>query len=124
VLNTTGTVDAGGFVIDFAGSKGRINLNSSREVNIKITGAQFEGTLSAYAPQAVRILVPRGFQGPIEATVAQPKNLICRADFCAKMQKSKVGGWYSFAYMKDGSVPTDQVGLHSEFSNVVIDNAP
>jgi hypothetical protein len=124
VLNTTGTVDAQGFVIDFAGSKGTVSLNATTETNIKITGLQFQGTLSAYASREVRILVPRGFQGPIEAIVAQPKNLICRADFCARMQKTRVNGWYSFTFMKGGSDPANKVGLHSEFSNVVIDNAP
>jgi len=124
VLNTSGTVDAQGYVVDFAGAKGTVSLNATAEANVKINGLQFQGTLSAYASREVRILVPRGFQGPIEAVVAQPKNLICRADFCAGMQKTKAGGSYSFKYMKAGSVPADRVYLHSEISNVVIDNAP
>jgi hypothetical protein len=124
VLNTTGTVDADGFLIDFAGSKGMVTLNATGEININITDVQFQGALSAHASRAVRVLVPKGFQGPLEALVAEPKNLICRADFCAKMQKSRVNGWYSFTYMKDVGVPPGRIGLQSELSNVVIDNAP
>ena len=97
-------------------------LNAVDDVNIKLTAPQFEGRLSASAQRTVRVFVPRGFKGPIEATVNQPKNFVCRADFCGKVQKKREGGRFSFTYMRDGSNPTNQVGLRSEFADVVIDN--
>ena len=122
ILNTTGNVDASAFVIDFAGAKGNVMLNAVDDVNIKLTAPQFEGRLSASAQRTVRIFVPRGFKGPIKATVNQPKNFVCRADLCGKMQKKKNGGWYSFAYAGDGAAASNQISLSSEFGGVVIDN--
>ncbi len=122
ILNTTGRVDAAGFVIDFAGANGAVTLNATDDVNIKLTAPQFAGTLSAYAERAVHILIPRGYKGPIEATVNQPKNLVCRADLCGKMQKKKNGGWYSFTYAGDSAAASNKVSLSSQFADVTIDN--
>jgi hypothetical protein len=123
ILSTTGNVDASAFVIDFAGAKGAVMLNAVDDVNIKLTAPQFEGRLSASAQRTVRVFVPRGFKGPIEATVNQPKNFVCRADLCGKMQKKKNGGRYSFTYAGGGAAASNQISLSSEFANVVIDNA-
>ena len=35
ILETTGQVDANAFVIDFAGSRGRVSLNAEAEINLK-----------------------------------------------------------------------------------------
>jgi hypothetical protein len=123
VLNTTGEVDATGGIVDFAGSKGTV-MTSSMETDIKITAQRFEGRLSAYAVREARVLVPRGFQTPMELIVNRPKDLICRADFCKNLHSKKNGGIYTFfKFAGDGDKATDRITVRSESSTVVIDNA-
>ena len=89
ILDTTGQVDASAFVIDFAGSRGRVNLSAEAEINLKMRSARFEGTLIAWAQRPLRMLVPRGFVTPFQALVNRPQDFICRADFCAKVRQEK-----------------------------------
>ena len=54
ILDTTGQVDASAFVIDFAGSRGRVNLSAEAEINLKMTAPRFDGTLMAWAQRPLR----------------------------------------------------------------------
>jgi hypothetical protein len=123
ILNTTGTVDADGGVVDFAGFRGLVTLNSYSEIDIKLTGFRFLGHLSAYGQREVRVLVPRGFESPIEVMVDSKKDLVCRADFCSRMRQENRAGAYIFRKYADNSEATlDHVFLRSDHSTVVIDN--
>jgi hypothetical protein len=86
ILETTGQVDADAFVVDFAGSRGRVSLSAEAEINLKMTASKFEGTLTAWAQRQVRMLVPLGFVTPFQAIVRRPKDFVCRADLCAKVK--------------------------------------
>jgi hypothetical protein len=59
ILDTTGKVDATGFVVDFVGSKGTVILTAEAEINLKLNTLRFEGTLTAWAQRPVRVLVPQ-----------------------------------------------------------------
>lgn len=50
-----GQVDVDAYVIDFAGSRGRVSLHAETEINLRITASKFEGTLSAWAQRPVRM---------------------------------------------------------------------
>ncbi len=123
VLNTTGRVDANGGVVDYAGSKGTVTATAQMEADIKIIAQRFEGTLSVDAIREARILVPKGFQTPIELIVNRPKDLICRADFCKDLHSKRNGALYiSFKYAGDQDAATDHIVVRSETSTVVVDN--
>lgn len=122
ILNTTGTVDANGEIVDFAGARGRVILNSFSEIDIKITGPRFVGSLSAYGQREVRVIVPRGFQSPIEVMVGRKDDFVCRADFCSGMKRERDGGAYRFRYAGSGETASDHVSFRSDHSTVVIDN--
>jgi hypothetical protein len=123
ILNTTGTVDADGEIVDFAGARGHVMLNSYSEIDIKLTGPRFLGGLSAYAQREVRVLVPRGFESPIEVMVENKKDLVCRADFCSRMKQERYGGAYIFRkYAGSSEAASDHVFFRSDQSTVVIDN--
>jgi hypothetical protein len=123
ILNTTGTVDADGGVVDFSGARGFVTLNSNSEIDIKLTGFRFLGNLSAYGQREVRVLVPRGFESPIEVMVNSKKDLVCRADFCSRMrQENRAGAHISRKYADNSEAALDHVFLRSDHSTVVIDN--
>ena len=123
ILNTTGTVNAEGWIVDFAGARGHVMLTSYSEIDLKLTGTRFLGNLSAYAQREVRVLVPHGFESPIEIMVDHKKNLVCRADFCSGMKEERVGGAYIFRkYAGSGEAALDHVWFRSDHSTVVIDN--
>lgn len=124
VLDTTGKVDANGFVVDFAGSKGTVILSAEAEINLKLTTARFDGTLSAWAQRSVRVLVPQGSQTPFQAFVNRPQDFFCRTDFCSRVKQERKGGLYVFTYAGDGGSPPEQVHLRSEQATVVIDSTP
>lgn len=88
ILETTGQVDADAFVIDFAGSRGRVSLSAETEINLKVTASKFEGTLSAWAQRPVRMLVPLGFVTPFKAIVKRSQDFVCRADLCSKVKQA------------------------------------
>jgi hypothetical protein len=121
ILDTTGKVDAAGFVVDFAGSKGTVILSSETEINMKLNTTRFEGTLTAWAQRPVRVLVPQASQTPFQAFVNRPQDFICRTDFCTKVKQEKKEGLYVFTYVGDGSTPPELVHLRSEQATVVID---
>ena len=125
ILNTTGTVDADGGVVDFSGGRGRVTLNSTMEIDIKLTGPRFLGGLTAYAQRNVRVLVPRGFESPIEVMVNRRKDLVCRADFCSRMKEENKAGTYTIKKYADNSeAAMDHVFFRSDHATVVIDNWP
>jgi hypothetical protein len=124
ILDTTGKVDATGFVVDFAGSKGTVTLSAEAEINLKLTTARFDGALSAWAQHSVRVLVPQASQTPFQASVNRPQDFVCRTDFCSKVKQEKNGGLYVFTYVGDGSTPPELVHLRSEQATVVIDTVP
>jgi hypothetical protein len=121
ILETTGQVDANAFVIDFAGSRGRISLNAEAEINLRITASKFEGTLLAWAQRPVRMLVPLGFQTPFQAIVNRSKDFVCRADLCTTIKHQRKNGFHVFTHIGDGSAAPECVHLRSEQSTIVID---
>jgi hypothetical protein len=122
VLNSSGRVGANGAIVDFAGSKGTVTLTASMEADIKIIAQRFAGKISAEASHEARVLVPKGFQTPMELIVRRPKDLICRADICKNMQQKSDGWWHIYTLPGDGSA-TDHIRVQSQNSTVVIDNA-
>jgi hypothetical protein len=124
ILETAGQVDADAYVIDFAGSRGRVSLHAETEINLSITASKFEGTLSAWAQRPVRMLVPLGFVTPFQATVKRSKDFVCRADLCPKVKHEAKCGLHVFTYVGDGSAAPEPVHLYSEHSTVVIDSNP
>jgi hypothetical protein len=121
LLNATGSVDATGFVVDFAASKGTVILSAEAEINLKLTPVRFQGTLTAWAQRAVRVLIPPAFQTPFQAVVNRPQDFVCRTEFTAAVKREKKGGLYMFTYAGDRSVAPDRVDLRSEHATVVID---
>jgi hypothetical protein len=124
ILDTTGKVDATGFVVDFAGSKGTVVLSAETEINLKLSTTRFEGTLTAWAQRPVRVLVPQASQTPFQALVNRPQDFVCRTEFCSKIKQVKKDGLYIFTYVGDGNTPPEQIHLRSEQSTVVIDTVP
>jgi hypothetical protein len=122
ILESTGKIDANAFVVDFAGSKGQINLSAEAEINLKMTSPHFDGNLSAWAQQSVRILIPRSFNTSFQATVSRSQDFICRAKLCSKVKQAKQNGLYVFTYTGDGASSDPAVQLRSEQSTIVIDD--
>jgi hypothetical protein len=122
ILDTTGQVDADAFVVDFAGSQGKVTLTAEAEINLKMTATKFDGTILAWAQRPVRMLVPVGFLTPFQAMVNRPHDFVCRADLCSKVKAEKTNGLYVFTYAGDGSANPERVHLRSEQATVVIDN--
>jgi len=123
ILNSTGRVDVTAFVVDFAGARGTIILNAGAEIDLKLTAARFQGSLSASAGHAVRVLVPQDFQTPFQAIVSRRDDFVCRADFCSAVKSEKKNGLYVFTFLGDGATPPEQMSLRSEQATVVIDIA-
>ncbi len=122
ILGTTEQVDAEAFVIDYAGSRGKVTLSAEAEINLRMTACKFEGTLLAWAQRPVRMLVPFGFVTPFQAVVNRSQDFVCRADFCSNVKHERKNGLYVFTYAGDGSAAPERVHLRSEQSTVVIDN--
>jgi len=122
ILDTTGQVDADAFVVDFAGSQGKVTLTAEAEINLKMTATKFDGTILASAQRPVRMLVPVGFLTSFQAVVNRPQDFVCRADVCSKVKAEKTTGLYVFTYAGDGSASPERVHLRSEQATVVIDN--
>jgi len=119
ILDTMGQVDAAASMIDFAGSRGRVNLSAETEINLKMTAARFQGTLIAWAQRPVRMLIPPGFMTPFEAVVNRPQDFVCRADLVVKPTRRY--GLYVFTYEGAGSSAPELMHLRSEQATVVID---
>ena len=123
ILDTTGRVNASAFVVDFAGSRGIVNLSAEAEINLKMTVPRFDGELVAWAQRPVRLLVPPGFSTPFQALVNRPRDFVCRANFCSKVTQEKTDGLYVFTYVGDGSTAPERFHLRSEHSTVVVDTS-
>ena len=123
ILNTTGRVEALAMAIDFAGSQGSVFLNSWQDIDFKITATRFRGSLGANAQHDVHAYLPPGFQTSVAVLVDDPKDFICRADFCSKIKKSREGGLYQFTY--NGAQGTsDRIGMRSMDAQVVLETIP
>lgn len=123
ILNTTGTVAASGFIVDFASSAGIVTLSAGAEINVKFTAVRFDGTMAAWTPGVVRILVPRSFQTAFQAVVSRPRDFVCRTEFRKKIKHERRGALHVFTYEGDGSSPPEKIHLRSEHGTVVIDDA-
>jgi len=123
ILDTTGRVNATGFVLDFAGSRGMVNLSAEAEINLKITAPRFDGELVAWAQRTIRVLVPPRFSTPFRALVNRPQDFVCRANFCSKVTHEKKDGLYVFTYVGDGNAAPERFHLRSEHSTVVVDTS-
>lgn len=123
ILDTTGSVNAAGFVVDFAGSKGTVVLSAETEINLKLASPRFEGTLTAWAQHHLRVLVPASFQTGFQAVVNRPRDFVCRTGFSTAIKTEKNGSLYVFTYSGDGSTSPEALHLRSEHGTVVIDLA-
>ena len=121
ILNTTGSVDATAFIVDFAGSCGPVVLHSGT-INLKLTETVFRGALHAAAEGPVKVLLPRKFQTPFQAMVKRKRDFVCRADLCSAVRQQETNGWYTFSYRGGGRQSTGPVTLRSDRATVVIDN--
>lgn len=122
ILDTTGKVDAAGYVVDFAGSEGTVKLSSETEINLKLRIPRFEGSLMAWAQGPVRVLVPRSFETPFQAITSLPQDFACRADICAKITLERQGPLCTFTYPGNGRTPASALNFRSELQTLVIDN--
>jgi hypothetical protein len=103
LLEVTGEVQATACVgvIDFAGDRGRVQLNADGEIgtiNLKLTATRFEGTLDTKAEVAIRILLPPAYESPFEAIVDRPDLFVCRADIAPYVRRRDRDGLVVFAY--------------------------
>ena len=101
IMRTSGSVDAEADefgVIDFAGERGEVRLNSANEINLKLTATKFNGSLHALAGEPVRVILPDAFSTPFEAAVRKASDFICRAPLCSQIKHSRREGgeWFSF----------------------------
>ena len=122
IVNTTGQVDAAGFIVDFAGAKGRVDLSSETDMNVKLTADKFDGSLMAWAQQRLGVLLPKGFRTPFQIMVDRSQDLICRADICSQLKQENRYGLRVFTYTGDGSSAPENLHLRSERAIVVLDN--
>jgi hypothetical protein len=120
ILDTKGQVDADAFVLDFAGSTGRLNLSAVAEINLKMTNVRFEGRLFAWSQGPIRMLVPPGFMTAFEALVTRPENFACRTEFRSQIKQDRKYSLYRFTYAGDGGA-TELMHLYSEHRTIVID---
>jgi hypothetical protein len=124
ILDTTGQVDATAFVMDFAGSRGRVSLTAEAEINLQMRAVRFEGDLLAWAQGPVRVLVPTGFVTPFQAMVNRPQDFVCRAGLCPEVRRDKLNnGLYVFTYAGDGATSPGRIHFRSEKATVVIDSS-
>lgn len=123
ILNTSGLVDASAMIVDFAGSQGSVALNASWDIDVRLIAAKFRGDLNANAQRDVHMLFPRGFETPVEVVVSEPKDFVCRADFCSKIKKDRVNSLYRFSY-GDVANSSDRIRVRSESELVTLDTTP
>jgi hypothetical protein len=123
IVNTTGRVNAVGFVVDFAGAKGRVTLSSGADMNFKLTAEKFDGTLMAWAQQRLGVLLPKRFQTPFQIWLNRSQSLTCRADICSQLKETNIGEQRIFTYAGDGSSAPENLHLRSERATVTVDNS-
>ena len=122
ILDTTGKVDAAGFVVDFAGSEGTVKLSSESQINLILRTTHFRGSLMAWAQGDVKILLPASFQTPFVAIVNRRQDFVCRANIKPRMTLQKQGSLCIFTYPGDGSTPPNAMHFRSERQAIVIDS--
>lgn len=122
ILNTTGSVQASGFVVDFSGSQGDVTLSAEAEIELQFTRNRFDGKLMAWAQRTLRVLVPRGFHTAFQATVNRPADFICRTEFREKIAHERQGSLHIFTYPGDGATPPESIHLRSEHGAIVMDD--
>jgi len=103
LLELTGEVQATACVgvIDFAGDRGRVQLNADGEIgtiNLKFAAPRFEGALDAKAEVAIRILFPPRYESPFEAIADRPDQFVCRADIAPHVRRRDRDGLVVFVY--------------------------
>jgi hypothetical protein len=103
------------FVIDYAGSRGKVTLSAEAEINLRMTASKFDGTLLAWAQRPVRMLVPFGFVTRFQAVVNRSQDFVSRADFCSNVKHERKNGLYVFTYAGDGSAAPERVHLINSF---------
>jgi len=98
-------------------------LLHSEAVDIKLTATKFRGNLIGNAQRQVLVFFPPGFQTPVYVLVKEPKDFVCRADFCSKIKKDRENSLYRFTY---GDVPnaSDRITLRSMSEQVTLDTTP
>lgn len=122
VLGTRGRVDVTAGCVDFAGASGQVTLTAEMEINLKVSGARFDGALLAWAQHSVRLLIPQSFKTPLEISVSAHDRFVCRADIRRAMAYARQGELHMFAYGGDVSdSPKPCIRLRSEHSTVLID---
>jgi hypothetical protein len=110
LLNTAGNSGRHRFRCGFCGSRGTVILSAEAEINLKLTTASFQGTLTAWAQRPVRVLVPQAFQTPFQAVVNRAQDFVCRTEFSMNVKPEKKGGLYVFTYPGD-KMPLAEVGV-------------
>ena len=124
LLNTSGPVNAmareGGSIV-FQGSRGNVHLNADAEIDVEITDSNYVGRLEAIVGGPLRVLLPVGFESPVEANVSSPSCFICRADVCSQVVHRREAG--RIAVVANGSgEPT--LRFVSHLGKVIIDTPP
>ncbi len=122
ILSTSGLVNASAVIVDFAGSQGSVSLKAFMDINIKLTATHFRGNLNANAQGQVLAFFPPDFQTPVDVVVKEPKDFVCRADFCSKVKKDREGSLYRSTY-GDVANATDHLKFRSENAQVTLDTA-
>lgn len=122
ILNTTGRVEATGFIVDFAGSQGDVTLSAEAEIDLNFTRTRFDGAVTAWSQRPIRVLVPRGFQTAFQATVNRPADFICRTEFREKIAHQRRGSLHVFTYKGDGATSPESIDLRSEHGAIVMDD--
>lgn len=88
-------------VIDFAGDRGRIQLEADGEIgeiNLKFAAPLFDGTVDAEAEVAIRVLLPPKSESPFEAIVDREDLFVCRADIAPHVRRYDCKGHVVFTY--------------------------
>jgi hypothetical protein len=120
-FDTAGAVDAiaseGGAIV-FVGDRGRVRLNADLGIDLKLTSPGFDGTLEADAKGDVRLIIPRGFNAGIEATVAGSR-FVCRSSMRSQLRRKRAGGSTIFTC---GAGET-RLRLSSREGAVIVDEA-
>jgi hypothetical protein len=123
ILNTSGLVNASADIVDFAGSQGSVSLNAFMDIDIRLTTTKFRGSLNANAQRQVLMFFPPGFQTPVEVIVKEPKDFVCRADFCSQVKKDRENSLYRFTY-GDVANASDRITVRSVSEQVALDTTP
>jgi hypothetical protein len=123
ILNTSGLVNASAEIVDFAGSQGSVSLHAFMDINIKLTSTKFRGNLNASAQRQVLVFFPPAFQTPVYVLVKEPKDFVCRADFCSKIKKDRENSLYRFTY-GDVANASDRITVRSMSEQVTLDTTP